>query len=160
MSMEEIWCSICRGRGSCQRNTPGVSHSRFLASEQWFSDTVQQCRDYKGWASKSSPDVKDLRNVKLHPPFAAASHRVFVSRRNCNRKHLDAVCIGIILYDFSLLFFSRRTVLWYFFFISNDINVFLVQPPLPAVQANAEFLVHMLNLRWWDKRDDCRRHYY
>lgn len=113
--MEEIWCSICRGRGSCQRNMPGVSHSRFLASKQWFSDTVQQCRDYEGWASKSSPDVKDLRNVKLRPPFAATSHHVFVSRRNCNRKHLDVVCIGIILYDFSLLFFSRKTVLWYFF---------------------------------------------
>lgn len=64
------------------------------------------------------------------------------------RKHVHIVCIGITLCDFSLLFFSRKTVLWFFFLMSNDFNVFLIQQPLPAVQANAEFLVHMLNLRW------------
>lgn len=52
-----------------------------------------------------------------------------------------------LLYDFSLLFFLEKQF-YGFFLMSNDINVFLIQQPLPAVQANAEFLVHMLNLRW------------
>lgn len=48
----------------------------------------------------------------------------------------------------SVCYFFLEKQFYGFFLMSNDINVFLIQQPLPAVQANAEFLVHMLNLRW------------
>lgn len=56
---------------------------------------------------------------------------------------LALLCMTPVCY-----FFLEKQFCGIFFLMSNDINVFLVQQPLPAVQANAEFLVHMLNLRW------------
>lgn len=98
---------------------PGMSGARLPASNQlvfWHSVVVQ---GLQWWTHKSSPDVKDLINVKLYPHFNAVSCPGFVPRRTV----IGIICNNITLDNFMiewswkiiLFFFPRKTPLWYFF---------------------------------------------